>query len=50
MDLTPLQSVLLSDTDRLSPGARRSLNWLANQGTHLKLPHTAMNPDSKADG
>lgn len=30
------------DTDRLSPGARRSLNWLADHGTHLKLPHTAM--------
>jgi hypothetical protein len=35
-------AVSLPTTERLSPGALQSLNWLQARDTHLRLPHTAM--------
>ncbi|MEL6688255.1 MAG: hypothetical protein AAFP97_11630 [Pseudomonadota bacterium] len=35
-------AVSLPTTDRLSPGARASLDWLETRKTYLRLPHTAM--------
>lgn len=35
-------AVSLPETDRLSPAALRSLDWLIDRDTHLRLPHTGM--------
>ncbi|MEM7727873.1 MAG: hypothetical protein AAF311_01215 [Pseudomonadota bacterium] len=35
-------AVSLPTTERLSPGARASLDWLRRESTHRRLPHTSM--------